>query len=190
MAEQRYSGAFGQTTSGENGRTTELGTIDGFSGRYSFSVGGDLNSEEQQALAKLFQKVGKVSDRFFDGDIQGAFRKAQDLNLGGDALASFSLSLTSTRIVSAAAYESVSAQPAENAQLRPLGGLARDLQGLAQSALERGVSGPAFEGLMRSWLQEIRQWQGERADGPALTPQSLMDDFLSGVISSLRPAQA
>ncbi|TGN40170.1 DUF5610 domain-containing protein [Marinobacter confluentis] len=190
MAEQRYSGASGQTTTGENGRTTELSTIDAFSGRYSFSVEGDLNSEEQQALAKLFEKVGKVSERFFDGDIQGAFRKAQDLNLGGDALASFSLSLTSTRIVSAAAYESVSAQPAENAQLRPLGGLARDLQGLAQSAFERGLSEPAFEGLMKSLLQEIRQWQGGRADGSALAPQSLMDDFLSGVIGSLQPPQA
>ena len=189
MAEQRYSGAFAETLAenrgAANGQDSRFSAISGFSGRYSFSVEGDLNSQEQRALARLFGQVEKVSGRFFDGDIQSAFRKAQDLNLGGNALASFSLSLTSTRVV-AAAYESVSRQPSENAQLRPLGGLARDLQGVARSAFERGISEPAFAGLMNSLLQEIRQWQSERADGPLPAADSLMDEFISGVIGSLQ----
>lgn len=190
MAEQRYSGAFAETFAenrgAANGQDSRFSAISGFSGRYSFSVEGDLNSQEQRALVRLFGQVEKVSGRFFDGDIQGAFRKAQDLNLGGNALASFSLSLTSTRVVSAAAYESVSRQPSENAQLRPLGGLARDLQGVARSAFERGITEPAFAGLMNSLLQEIRQWQSERADGPPPASDSLMDEFISGVTGSLQ----
>lgn len=190
MAEQRYSGAYAETFAENRGgaisQDSQFGAISGFSGRYSFNVEGDLNGQEQRALARLFERVEKVSDRFFDGDIQGAFRKAQDLNLGGQALASFSLSLTSTRMVSAAAYESVTRQPSENAQLRPLGGLARELQDVAQSASERGISAPAFKGLMDSLLQEIRHGQSERADGPLSASDSLMDEFFEAVIDSLQ----
>lgn len=190
MAEQRYSGAFAETSTAHrgaaNGQDSRFGAVSGFSGRYSFNIEGDLNSQEQRALTRLLGQVEKVSDRFFDGDIQGAFDKARDLNLGGNALASFSLSLTSTRIVSAAAYESVARQPSENAQLRPLGGLARDLQGAAETAFERGVSAPAFEGLVNSLLEDVREGQSDRADDPPAASDSLMDEFISGVVGSLQ----
>jgi hypothetical protein len=158
--------------------------VGGFSGRYAFSVEGDLNAAEQKSLTKLFNEVEKVSTRFFDGDIQGAFRKAADLNISGDALASFSLSLSSTRVVSAA-YESVSQQPSANTQLRPLGNLARDLQSLGQSALDRGMPGQAFEGLMNSLLEDIRQWQAGQAESPQTAVEPLMSDFISAVIKSM-----
>jgi len=190
MAEQRYSGAYAETVvenrGGGNSQDLQFGAVSGFSGRYSFNVEGDLNGQEQRALAGLFERVEKVSDRFFDGDIQGAFRKAGDLNLDGQALASFSLSLTATRIVSASAYESVARQPSDNAQLRPLGGLARDLQSVARSASEGGVSAPAFKGLMNSLLQDIRQWQSERNDSLLPASESLMNEFIDGVTDSLK----
>ena len=183
MAEQRYAGASVAYQSDEGGRSANV--VSGFSGRYEFRVEGDLNAGERSALADLMSRVEKVSSRFFDGDIQGAFRKAQDLNLGGDALASFSLSLTSTRIVSASAYESVAQQPSVNSQLRPLGDLAQELQGTARTALDQGVSKPAFQGLMNSLLEDIRQWQSDRAEITQAVDPSLMDEFLSAVIQSM-----
>jgi len=187
MAEQAYFGASVQTSSRDRGQSAGLTVVGGFSGRYAFSIEGDLNSTEQKALTQLFSEVERVSNRFFDGDIQGAFRKAEDLNLGGDALASFSLSLTSTRMVSAAAYESIAQQPSANAQLRPLGNLARDIQSVAQSAFDRGLPESTFEGLMNSLLEDIRQWQSERAEGPKPTSDSLMSEFMSATIQSVNP---
>jgi hypothetical protein len=184
VAEQAYFGASGQISSNERGQSVSLTQVGGFSGRYAFSVEGDLNAAEQKSLTKLFNEVEKVSTRFFDGDIQGAFRKAADLNISGDALASFSLSLSSTRVVSAA-YESVSQQPSANTQLRPLGNLARDLQSLGQSALDRGMPGQAFEGLMNSLLEDIRQWQAGQAESPQTAVEPLMSDFISAVIKSM-----
>ena len=134
---------------------------------------------------RLIGQVEKVSTQFFDGNVQSAFQKAQTLNLGGEALASFSLSLTSTRIVSASAYESVAQQPSANTQLRPLVGLARDLQSVAQSAFERGVSEPAFEGFLDSLLQDMGELQRQREDAPALASDSLISDFIKAVIQSL-----
>ncbi|MDI9244765.1 DUF5610 domain-containing protein [Marinobacter sp. CHS3-4] len=189
MAEQRYAGSTVESRQNELGQSLSMSFESGFSGRYSFSVEGDLNAGERKALADLFSRVEKVSNRFFDGDIQGAFRKAKSLGLGGEELASFSLSLTSTRIVSAAAYESISQQPSANAELRPLGNLARDLRGVAQSAFERGASEPAFKGLMNALLEDIRQWQVERADIAERGDETLMNDFMSAVIRSLNPKQ-
>ena len=196
MAEQRYAGASAQFRETAQGQSGELIAVSGFSGNYSFSVEGDLNSDERQALADLFGQVAKVSSRFFDGNVQSAFQQAQKLNLGGDELASFSLSLTSTRVVSAAAYESVSAQPSVNSQLRPLGNLARDLQSVAQSAFGRGIEPPAFEGLMKTLLNGLTERQAEQAERnladseratkqpPSVSP-TLMTDFMSAVIESL-----
>jgi hypothetical protein len=85
--------------------------------------------------------------------------------------------------VSTAAYESVAQQPSANTQLRPLGNLARDLQ----SAIDRGLPESTFEGLMNSLLEDIRQWQSERAEGPKPASDSLMSEFMSEVIQSLNP---
>lgn len=184
MDEQRYTGVAASSTESDGVRSAEVSSATLFSGRYSLVVDGSLDEGERQALAGLFEKVQDVSGRFFSGDIQGAFRTAQSLNLSGDELASFSLNLSATRMVSAAAYESVSREPSANSRLRPLAGLARDIQEVARESSATGIDLPTVEGLMQKLLDDIQALREEQGGGNNSAPRSLMDEFLGSVLAA------
>jgi hypothetical protein len=75
------------------------------------SVEGQLDDEERAALTKLFGQVQELSDKFFAGDLQGAFDQALKLELDGSQLASLSLNLTQTSVRQATdAYSAVAEQ--------------------------------------------------------------------------------
>ncbi|QLF91965.1 DUF5610 domain-containing protein [Pseudomonas sp. ABC1] len=62
------------------------------------SVEGELDDEEKAALEKLLGQVSELSDRFFSGDLDGAFDQALALELDGEQLYSMSLQLTQTSV--------------------------------------------------------------------------------------------
>ena len=75
------------------------------------SVEGELDDEERAALSKLFGQVQELSDKFYAGDLQGAFDQALKLELDGSQLTSLSLHLTQTSIRQATdAYSAVAEQ--------------------------------------------------------------------------------
>ncbi|MDL0432222.1 DUF5610 domain-containing protein [Marinobacter sp. TBZ242] len=184
MEEQRYSGLAASYTESDGTRSAEESSASFFSGRYSFSVEGDIDEGERQALTELFANVQEVSRQFFDGDVQGAFRAAQSLSLGGDELASFSLSLSATRMVSAAAYESISREPSASSQLRPLGGLARDIQQVAAESAGKGLALATVESLMQKLMDDVQALQEKQRGGNSAPPRSLMDEFLNSVLAA------
>ncbi len=184
MEGQRYSGLAASYTEVDGNRTGEASAASVLSGRYSFTVEGSLDEEERSELTALFGKVQDISGRFFDGDIQGAFRTAQSLNLGGDELASFSLNLSATRMVSAAAYESISREPSANSRMRPLGGLARQIQEVSRESAGKGLGSPRVEGLMQKLLDDMQALREEQGGGNSTAPRSLMNDFLESVLAA------
>lgn len=186
MDERQMAASSQRTVSGDNGMITSSQQVSLFSGRYEFSVEGNLNAAERSALGALFADVQKVAGRFFDGDVQGAFKAAQSLNLTGNELTSFSLNLSSSRTVTAAAYEAVSQQPSVNSQLRPLGGLARDIQSLGQQALQTGLDLPTLEDLTRRLMDDMETMRASALDGDGM-PRSLMNDFLTGILQTVQP---
>lgn len=75
------------------------------------SIEGDLNDAERASLTKLFSQVQELSDKFFAGDLQGAFDQALKLELDGSQLASLSLNLSQTSVRQATdAYSAVAEQ--------------------------------------------------------------------------------
>lgn len=75
------------------------------------SVEGELDEEERAALSKLFGQVQELSDKFYAGDLNGAFDQALKLELDGSQLTSLSLHLTQTSIRQATdAYSAVAEQ--------------------------------------------------------------------------------
>ena len=73
---------------------------------FSMSIEGDLNEEETESLAKLINKMSKVSDKFFKGNINAAFKHAQKVGFDTEQIASFSMSLEMEKSVQAvAAYQ-------------------------------------------------------------------------------------
>ncbi|MDV2077902.1 DUF5610 domain-containing protein [Marinobacter xestospongiae] len=183
MNERAYAGARTASVQGENGSASSSTAVSLFSGRYEFSVEGELDEGERQALTELFEDVQSVSSRFFDGDVQGAFEAAQSLGIGGEELASFSLNLSSTRTVRASTYESVAQQNSPSAQLRPLGDLAQSIRQLGQDALENGLDTDTLGSLMTRMMDDLRQLS--RGDEEPAS-QDYMGDFFNQILQRLQ----
>lgn len=80
-------------------------------GAWQVSVEGELDDDERAALEKLFGQVQELSDKFYAGDLSGAFDRAMALDMDGEQLASMSLRLTQTTVRQASdAYSSVAQQ--------------------------------------------------------------------------------
>jgi hypothetical protein len=80
-------------------------------GAWQVSVEGELDEQERAALEKLFGQVQELSNKFYSGDLSGAFDRAMALDLDGEQLASMSLRLTQTSIRQATdAYSAVAEQ--------------------------------------------------------------------------------
>jgi hypothetical protein len=80
-------------------------------GAWQVSVEGELDEQERAALEKLFGQVQELSNKFYSGDLSGAFDRAMALELDGEQLASMSLRLTQTSIRQATdAYSAVAEQ--------------------------------------------------------------------------------
>jgi len=73
---------------------------------FSMSIEGDLNEDEQKSLTDLINKMSKVSDKFFKGDVESAFKHGLKVGFDTEQIASFSMDLSSERSVQAvAAYQ-------------------------------------------------------------------------------------
>lgn len=85
-------------------------------GGWQVQVEGELDDDERAALEKLFGQVQDLSNRFYSGDLTGAFDRAMALELDGEQLASMSLRLTQTSVRQATdAYASVAQQGGRSA---------------------------------------------------------------------------
>ncbi|MCF6346159.1 MAG: hypothetical protein L3J00_06785 [Thiomicrorhabdus sp.] len=67
-----------------------------FEEQFAFSVNGDLNEDELNAIFDVFEQVDKLANSFFDGDIEKALAQAVELDIDFGQLQSFQLNLTQT----------------------------------------------------------------------------------------------
>ena len=128
--ESQSTGAFG-IEQNRDGSTSALFDISrSESSQYQFSVNGDLDDSEIDALQNLIQDVNEISNEFFDGDVQKAFEMASEYNMDKTELASMNLRLTqSEQYTSVAKYRSVENldNPAVNNPGKRLGHMANNL---------------------------------------------------------------
>ena len=183
MEESRYSAVQSRSTSSESGESNSLTAVNASAGRYSFSVEGDLDSGEREAIAGLLEQAQGVAGQFFRGDVQGAFESARGLNLGGEELASFSLNLSSSRTVSTTAYESTSGQPSLASQLRPLAVLAQDVRELGQGGIDKGLDTTTLNDLVQRMLDD----QQDAINKSATSNRPMMDEFIGAILNGLQP---
>lgn len=104
---------------------------------FSFSVQGELSDDERKAVDELIQRIDKVSDKFFDGNVQAAFSKAAHLKFDGEELAGYSLSLSSSQTYRAvAAYQQTQPPGTEHEAASPVdaAALGGEVQGLIEDA--------------------------------------------------------
>ncbi|WP_250657638.1 DUF5610 domain-containing protein [Alkalimarinus coralli] len=77
------------------------------SGQYSYSVDGELDEGEIQALNDLMLQIEGMSEQFFSGDFQGAFQSALELGFDGQEIAGFSVNLSQTSVQQVSAYQQI-----------------------------------------------------------------------------------
>ena len=108
------------------------------SSNYSFSVEGDLNEEELDALTSLIQDINLIAEDFYSGDVQDAFEQATELEMDKSQLMNLNVTMTqSASYTAVAAYEQV--QQLEN----PLGDNGRHL-GQMMNNMDRFMGNPAL----------------------------------------------
>jgi len=94
----------------------------------TYQLQGELDADEQKAIDELLKDIAKVSDHFFSGNTQQAFKKALDMDFDSGELTRFSLDLgyQETRSTAISTYGAIQnqsqneAHPAEQADLKEM----------------------------------------------------------------------
>ncbi|MEM5537516.1 DUF5610 domain-containing protein [Neptuniibacter pectenicola] len=136
-SEASITASLGAYTDGETSAVS-FGVDRNASSNFSFSVEGDLNTEELDALTSLMQDINLIAEDFYSGDVQDAFNQAAELEMDKSQLMNLNVTMTQSASYSAAvAYEQV--QQLDN----PLGDNGRHLGQMIQN-MDRIMSNPAL----------------------------------------------
>ncbi|MCR4509821.1 DUF5610 domain-containing protein [Pseudomonas sp. 32.2.56] len=159
-------------------------------GAWQVSVEGELDDEERGALEKLFSQVQDLSNKFYAGDLSGAFDRAMALEMDGEQLASMSLRLTQTTVRQATDAYSAVAQDGGQAASAVNSSLIDYAQGLLDAL--RSANQVAEEGSAKGNLLDLLKGGfslDERFDNARLDKaEQLNNRLLDGLQSLLNPA--
>ncbi|VXC24934.1 conserved hypothetical protein [Pseudomonas sp. 9AZ] len=159
-------------------------------GAWQVSVEGELDDEERAALEKLFGQVQDLSNKFYAGDLSGAFDRAMALDMDGEQLASMSLRLTQTTVRQATDAYSAVAQDGGQAASAVNSSLIDYAQGLLDAL--RSASQVAEEGTAKTSLLDMLKGGfslNERFDSGRLDKaEQLNSRLLDGLQNLLNPA--
>ncbi|WP_261844331.1 hypothetical protein [Aliamphritea ceti] len=94
--------------SNNNGQAASVSLEQSSSSSFGFSVEGDLNADELDAITNLVKDMTGIANDFFSGNVQDAFNTAANYQMDGAELASMDFQLTrSQTYTSTAMYENV-----------------------------------------------------------------------------------
>lgn len=159
-------------------------------GAWQVSVEGELDDEERGALEKLFGQVQDLSNKFYAGDLSGAFDRAMALEMDGEQLASMSLRLTQTTVRQATDAYSAVAQDGGQAASAVNSSLIDYAQGLLDAL--RSANQVAEEGSAKGNLLDLLKGGfslDERFDSARLDKaEQLNNRLLDGLQSLINPA--
>lgn len=158
-------------------------------GAWQVSVEGELDDEERAALEKLFGQVQDLSNKFYAGDLSGAFDRAMALDMDGEQLASMSLRLTQTTMRQATDAYSAVAQDGGQAASAVNSSLIDYAQGLLDAL--RSANQVAEEGTAKTSLLDMLKGGfslDERFDSGRLDKaEQLNSRLLDGLQNLLNP---
>lgn len=166
-------------------------------GAWQVSIEGELDDEERGALEKLFGQVQELSDKFYAGDLSGAFDRAMALDMDGEQLASMSLRLTQTTVRQATdAYSAVAqgggqaASAVNNALIDYAQGLLEALRNVNQVA-EEGTGSSSLLDLLKGGFSLDERFDSGRLDKAEQLNSRLLDglqNLLSPVLEGAKPS--
>ncbi|MFV2055347.1 MAG: DUF5610 domain-containing protein [Thiohalomonadales bacterium] len=91
-----------------NGSVFAMASTQSSSVNYSFSIEGNLDKDEREALGKLVHDIEEISDKFFSGELNDAFDKMSELKFDNDEFSGMALNFSrSESLMAIGAYQSV-----------------------------------------------------------------------------------
>ncbi len=126
---QSYDATYGAGADSEGNAVAWMDVSRSESSQYQFSVQGELDEGEIDALQQMIRDISGVADEFFNGDVQKAFDQSADISFDASELQSMELNMSYSRSwAQASTYEQVGnlEQPVDKPGLR-LGQLMKDL---------------------------------------------------------------
>lgn len=126
---QSYDATYGAGADSEGNAVAWMDVSRSDSSQYQFSVQGELDEGELDALQQMIRDISGVADEFFNGDVQKAFDQSADISFDASELQSMELNMSYSRSwAQASTYEQVGnlEQPVDKPGLR-LGQLMKDL---------------------------------------------------------------
>lgn len=159
-------------------------------GAWQVSVEGELDDEERAALEKLFGQVQDLSNKFYAGDLSGAFDRAMALEMDGEQLASMSLRLTQTTVRQATDAYSAVAQDGGQAASAVNSSLIDYAQGLldalrsANQVVEEGTAKTSLLDMLKGGFSLDERFDSGRLD----KAEQLNSRLLDGMQNLLNPA--
>ena len=130
----------------------------------SFSVEGDLDEGEKQAIADLVGNVKDLAESFFADDVEGAFNKALELGFDEQELSGYALQFNKTESVRIAqSYGAVSqytsaseeGDTARNKQVRPISDYLQEMMATMEKASERLNSQSDLDSLVNGLMSKV-----------------------------------
>ncbi len=130
----------------------------------SFSVQGELDEAELNAIADLVGDANDLADTFFSGDIESAFQQALDIGYDNQELAGFALQLTRQEQVEVVkAYESVSHFNDESKQqldpvtaVKPISQYLEKMLNVLEQSQQKLEDGNAYEDLINGIVNQVQ----------------------------------
>ncbi|MGB2131752.1 MAG: DUF5610 domain-containing protein [Marinobacterium sp.] len=155
---QSYDAAYGTGADNQGNSAAWMSVSRSESSQYAFSVKGELDDGEIDALQQMIRDIAGVADEFFNGDVQKAFEQSADISFDASELQSMQLDMSYSRSwAQATTYEQVGGldQPADKPGKR-LGQLMKDLAESAGAPSLGFLQSPAQTGrdLMTSLVEQ------------------------------------
>lgn len=152
----KVSISFGRSESMQAGMAAIFDMSRSETSGFSFSVQGNLNVDEIDAIQSLIRDVNQLANEFFEGDVQKAFEQAANFKMDTQQLASMSLTLTRSESYSAAmSYEKTQALGNSAETQRPQQRLSQLMDGMKQAMNEQ----------IKSFIKEPESFMSELMNG-------------------------
>lgn len=209
LAYQRSEFNAAYSTQNDDGSTTNTQYSEMSESRYhavgfSFSVEGELDDDEKEAIGALVQDVSKLADEFFNGDLDKAFEQATQLGFDESELSGFSLQMTRVETVSVAqAYQQVAQyeedpEPgnAEQGQqniaqmLKPVANYMKDLMAFLEQAQEKLQDGNDLQDLVSQSVSKYLEFKGDQDISAGLERFAAFNQRLLASLETPAPEQA
>lgn len=185
---QSYDAAYGAGADNRGNSVAWMNVSRSESSQYEFSVKGELDEGELDALQQMIRDIAGVADEFFNGDVQKAFEQSADISFDAGELQSMQLNMSYSRSwAQATTYEQVGGldQPSDKPGKR-LGQLMKDLAESAGAPSLGFLQSPAQAGrdLMTGLVE-----QDSRFNEMLESVQDLFSSHLKQLLDAVLPTE-